>query len=205
MLPHVRLLSLPERQIMQQPPTEDTGGAAGELRSDAQQLTSKAANRIHSEVDARKGNAADQAKSVSNAIQTAAGQLDESAPTWLKSAFQQGADQIQRFAETIEQKDSRQIVNEVQNFARERPALFLGACAAAGFAAARIFKAGGEEEARNQSVQTGPSDVDQPWGASDDALGSQSTRSAQQFDELSDQLTSAGGTVTPASPRGEFV
>ena len=190
---------------MQQPPTEDVGGAAGELRSDAQQLTSKAADRIHSEVDARKGSAADQAKSVSNALQTTAGQLDESAPTWLKSAFQQGADQIQRFAETIEQKDSRQIAKEVQNFARERPALFLGACAAAGFAAARIFKAGGEEEARKRSVQTGSSDVDQLWGDSDDALGSQSTRSAQQFGEQSDEPKSAGGTVTPASPRGEFV
>ena len=86
---------------MQQPPTQGPGGAADELRSDAQELTSKAANRIYGEVDARKGNAAEQAKSVSNAIQTAAGQLDESAPTWLKSAFQQGADQIQRLAETI--------------------------------------------------------------------------------------------------------
>ena len=58
---------------MQQPPTQGTGGATDELRSDAQQLTSKAASRIHSEVDARKGNAAEQAKSVSNAIEAAAG------------------------------------------------------------------------------------------------------------------------------------
>ena len=183
---------------MQQPPT-GTGGAADELRSDAQQLTSKAADRIHSEVNARKSNASDQAKSVSNAIQTAAGQLDGSAPTWLKSAFQQGAEQILRFAETIEQKDSRQIVNEVQNFARERPALFLGACAAAGFAAARIFKAGGEEQASQQFGQTGRRDAAQPWG------DSHSTRSAQQFGEQSDDPTSGGATVTPASPRGEFV
>ena len=190
---------------MQQPPTESTVRAADELRADAQQLTSKAANRIHSEVDARKGNAAEQAKSVSNAIQTAARQLDENAPTWLKSAFQQGADQIQRFAETIEQKDSRQVLNEVQNFARERPALFLGACAAAGFAAARVLKAGGEEQASQQFGQTGRRDPDQPWGESDGGIGSQSTRSAQQFGEQSDDPTLAGGTVTPASPRGEFV
>jgi ElaB/YqjD/DUF883 family membrane-anchored ribosome-binding protein len=190
---------------MQQPPTEGTGGAAGELRSDAQQLTSKAANRIHSEVDARKGNAAEQAKSVSNAMQAAAGQLDESAPTWLKSAFQQGADQIQRFADTIEQKDSRQILNEVQNFARERPALFLGACAAAGFAAARIFRAGGEEqEASQQFGRTGRIDEDQPWGNSEGGVGSPSSRS-QQFGEQSDDPTSTEPTLTPASPRGEFV
>jgi hypothetical protein len=190
---------------MQQPSTEGTGGAAGELRSDAQLLTSKAANRIHSEVDARKGSAAEQAKSVSNAIQTAAGQLDQSAPTWLKSAFQQGADQIQRLADTIEQKDSRQILDEVQRFARERPALFLGACAAAGFAAARIFKAGGEEQASQQLGATGRVDEGQPWGKSEGAFGSQNTRSAQQFGERYDEPTSAQQTGTPGSARGEFV
>src|SRR5215210_8621552 len=124
---------------MQQPPTQqqntDAGGATDELRSDAQQIGSKAADRLYSEADARKGDAATQAKSVSNAIQSAASQLDDSAPVWLRSAFQQGADQIQRFAEKLEQKDSRQILNEVQSFARQRPGLFLGACAAAGFAA----------------------------------------------------------------------
>jgi len=190
---------------MQQPPIQGTGEAAGELRSDAQHLTSRAANRIHSEVDARKGNAAQQAKSVSNAIQTAAGQLDESAPTWLKSAFQQGAEQIQRFADTIERKDSRQILNEVQKFARDRPALFLGACAAAGFAAARIFKAGGEEQARQEFRHTRRIDEDQPWGDGEGVLGGQSTRSGQQFGEQPDNSASATQTVTPASPRGEFV
>jgi hypothetical protein len=190
---------------MQQPLSQGAGGAAGELRSDAQQLTFKAANRIHSEVDARKGNAAEHAKSVSDAIQTAAGQLDESAPTWLKSAFQQGADQIQRFADTIEQKDSREILNEVQNFARERPALFLGACAAAGFAAARILKAGGQEQASQQFGQTNRTHEDQTWGDSEGVLGNQSKHSAQQFGEQNDDPASARQTVTPASPRGEFV
>src|SRR5918998_4354733 len=123
----------PPQQPPMQPQNSGAGGAAGELRSDAQQIGSKAADRLHSEVDARKDSAATQAKSVSTAIQSAAGQLDDNAPAWLRSAFQQGADQIQRFAETLEQKDSRQILNEVQSFARERPALFLGACAAAGF------------------------------------------------------------------------
>jgi hypothetical protein len=125
-----------------QSPSQGTGGAGGELRSDAQQVKNSAANRVHSELDARKGSAANQAKSVSSAIQRAAGELDDGAPTWLKSTFQQGAEQIQRFADALEQKDSRQLVGEVQTFARERPGTFLAACAAAGFAAARIFKAG---------------------------------------------------------------
>ena len=152
---------------MQQPPNDGAGGAGAELRSNAQQITSKAADRLHSEVDVRKDSAAKQAKSVSTAMQNAAGQLDESAPAWLKSAFQQSAEQIQRFADSIEQKDSRAIVEEVQSFARERPALFLGACAAAGFAAARIFKAGAQQgQGSPQAGQWDPSvEVGGPTGS----------------------------------------
>lgn len=129
---------------MQQP--SEGGGTGSELASDAKQLSNSAADRIHSEVNARKSGAAEQARSVSTAIQHAAGDLDQNAPSWLKSAFQQGAQQVQRFADALENKDSRELVNEVQDFARDRPALFLSACAAAGFAAARIFKAGGEQQ-----------------------------------------------------------
>lgn len=147
-------------QTMQQPPSQDAGGVGSELRSDARQLSSSAADRLHSEADARKGAAAAQAKSVSSAMERAAGELDGDSPQWLRSAFQQGADQIQRFAETLEQKDSRQILGDVQNFARERPAMFLGACAAAGFAAARLLKAGAKQDSMQQSSHV----ADQPSG-----------------------------------------
>ena len=124
-------------------PTTGDQPVGTELKSDAQQLGSTAINRVHSEVDARKGAAVSQAKSVSSAIERAAGELDEGAPAWLRSAFQQGAQQVQRFADAIEQKDSRQMVEEVNSFARNSPGTFLAGCAAAGFAAARILKAGG--------------------------------------------------------------
>ena len=137
---------------MQQPPNHD-GGAGTELRSDAQQLGSSAANRLHDEVDARKKTAVSQAHSVSSAIDQAAGQLDESSPDWLKSAFRQGAQQIQRFADTIEQKDSRQMMSEAQDYARNHPGTFLAACAAVGFAAARVLKAGGEQQRSQQFGQ----------------------------------------------------
>ena len=137
---------------MQQPPNQD-GGTASALGSDAKQLASTAAGRLHSEVDARKGAAVSQAQSVSSAIGQAADGLDESAPDWLKSAFRQGAEQIQRLADSIEQKDSRQLMSEAQNFARNNPGTFLAACAAVGFAAARVLKAGSAQQTGRQSGQ----------------------------------------------------
>jgi hypothetical protein len=141
-----------------QPQSETSGGVGNELRSNAQQVGSSAVNRLHSEVDARKGTAASQARSVSSAIDRASGELDESAPAWLKSAFQQGAQQVQRFADAIEQKDSRQLVEEVSSFARTSPGTFLAGCAAAGFAAARLFRAGAEGSASAGSPQGGSND-----------------------------------------------
>jgi hypothetical protein len=148
---------------MQQSPSqsENAQSVTSELKADAEQIGTSAKQRVHQEVDARKGEAATQAKSVSSAMQRAAGELDEGAPEWLKSAFRQGADQIQRFADAIEQKDSRELFGDVQSFARQRPAAFLAACAAAGFAAARVFKAGGDQEnatTPQQSRSSFPSD-----------------------------------------------
>ena len=146
---------------MNSPPPNEPG-LGNELRSDAQDLGSTAKNRIHSELDARKGTAATQAKSVSSAIERAAGELDDGSPQWLRSAFQQGATQIQRFADTLEQKDSREILDDVRSFARDNPTTFLAACAAAGFAASRLFKAGASENQTGISNQGPPPQVDEP-------------------------------------------
>jgi hypothetical protein len=158
--------------------TPSASGATDELRSDAKQIGASAANRLHSEIDAGKGTAAEQAKSVSSAIERAGGELND-APQWLKSAFEQGARQVQRFADTLENKDSRQIVDDVTTFARDNPGTFLAGCAAAGFAAARIFKAGGSS---THSANAGELN----YGAQPPAVASNPMQSGQ-------------------SPRGEFV
>lgn len=210
---------------MQQTPSHSSGGAAGELKADAQQLGSKAADRIHIEVDARKGEAVSQAQTVSSAIRQTADGLDESAPAWLKSALKQGAQQIQRFADSIEQKDSRQLMRDAQDFARNNPGTFLAACAFAGFAAARIFKAGGEQQASQQfsggsefgvgdefvrgSSRTSQFDQSQPWGSGqrdqfgqdeliDDTLG-QGQRSAADSTRQGEAFMARPDTQSPVS------
>jgi hypothetical protein len=59
----------------------------------------------------------------------------------LKSLFEQGASQIQRLADAVEQKDSRELIDDIRQIARTNPTTFLATCAAAGFAASRIFRA----------------------------------------------------------------
>ncbi len=168
---------------MQSPP-QNTGGITNELRSDAEQLTSSATNRIHSELDARKGPAASQVKSVSSAFEKAASEFDESTPQWLRSAFEQGASQVRRFADTLEQKDSRQILNDVQTLARNNPGTFLAGCAALGFAAARVFRAGGSEDSQDQfrqQTQFPPASVDEPMFRPESPDVASSSRTTGEF------------------------
>jgi hypothetical protein len=132
-----------------------------ELLTDAKGVGTTAVNRLHSEVDNRKGAAATQAKSVSTAIENVGQGLDDNAPAWLKSAFTQGAQQVQKFADALEQKDSKQLVSGVTDFARQSPTTFLLACAAAGFAASRIFQAGAKGSSPSQPPRIGmDSDLD---------------------------------------------
>ena len=140
---------------MNQQPQSRDAGPASELRSDAEKLGGTAANRIHSEVDARMDTAVGQAKSLSSAIEQTAGRLDQGAPDWLKSALRQGAQKIQAFADTIENKDSRTLLRDAQEFARTNPGTFLAAFAAAGFATARILKAGAEPAQGAQGQMSG--------------------------------------------------
>ncbi len=125
-----------------QPQSETAQGVGNELLSDAKSVGNSVANRLYSEADARKGDAVSQVGAVSSAIDKTVDNLDDSAPTWLKSALEQGAQQIHKLSASLEQKDSRELIADVGNFARQSPGTFLAICGALGFAAARVFKAG---------------------------------------------------------------
>ena len=182
-----------------QPQSETGSGTTSELASNARQLGSSAVNRAHSEVDARKDQAVTQARSVSSAIERAADGLDEGAPAWLRSAFQQGAQQVQKLADTIEQKDSRALVQEVSNFARNSPGTFLAACAAVGFAAARVMKAGADGSDTTGSGSTGDSYGRAQSGFASENYSSEIGTGSTAPDPAS---TFPAGSVSPT--RGEF-
>jgi len=140
--------------LFMQSQLESVSAAGSEVLSDAKSLGATAIDRVQSELDSRKDDAAAQVKSVSSAIGSAADQLDPAAPQWLKSALEQGASQIQSFAATLEQQNTRDLANTIGDFARRSPGTFLAACAAVGFGAARVLKAGGSAASRTPSDQT---------------------------------------------------
>lgn len=125
----------------------DTGqhsGVAEELKHDADRLKGTVGARAKDEAENRKGQAVHVAGSASSALNTAAEDLrgNPDAPDWMASALQRTARKIERLASHIDGRSIDQLGGDVSEFARRSPGTFLAASAAAGFAAARVLRAG---------------------------------------------------------------
>jgi hypothetical protein len=127
-----------------------------ELREDAGRVTSAAADKLQSGANSHKDEAARQAKGLSSALDKTAHELGSDSPDWLRSALQQGARTLDRLARDVEAKDSRALLADVRHIARDHPGTFLAGCAALGFAAARVLKAGGAASGQSSSQAYDP-------------------------------------------------
>lgn len=161
-----------------------------ELSGDAQRLKDTAAHRAEQEADAQKGKATSAAHSTSSALEKAAEELrnDANAPSWLSSAFETTAKEIDRFASGLENKNAGDIRRDVTEFARRSPTAFLAASAAAGFAAARFLRAGSEYQSHNRG--------------NDDASYAQGRDTTYGLGATSGGVT--GGAAQGQSPGGSY-
>ena len=146
--------------------TSSTSEFKDEVSADANRLKDTATHRAKEEAEARKGQAAQTAQSASSALRGAADELeqDRNSPEWLSSAARQAAGGIERFAGEIQGRSADEIGRNVSRFARENPGTFLAASAAAGFAAARFFRAGADHRADHHS-ETQSTGYGQPSGS----------------------------------------
>ena len=85
---------------------------------------------------------------VANALRQTGEQLHEQDQGSVGRYAEQAAEQAERFSGYLRDRDANQLLNDVEDFARERPAIFLGGAFLLGAAAARFLKssAGRREE-----------------------------------------------------------
>lgn len=153
-------------------PANTGGDMRDELRDDAATLGDSAKQRLYSEANSKKSGVADEAKSVSSALNAAAEELSNS-PSWLRTGFEKGASSLEQLAKTLENKDSRELTRDAQAFARQHPGTFLAGCAIAGFAAARVMKAGMDQGSGTSPSEPAENTRYDPY-ASTGKVGSQS-------------------------------
>ena len=112
---------------------------ASQLGDAAMEMANDAKDKVEAAVSQRKSLGADYIGSIAQATGRAAREFEAELPQ-AAHYIRQTSEQIQGVADTVRQRDVRELVGEVQDFARRQPTLFFGGAVVAGFAALRFLK-----------------------------------------------------------------
>jgi len=112
------------------------GGANGPTAS---QVLGGVKQRVTSRVDEQKNRAADGLGGIADVFRNASNELRNENET-LASYVDMASDQMKRVADQIRQKGVADLIDDVQVFARQRPALFIGGAFLVGLGLARFLK-----------------------------------------------------------------
>lgn len=112
---------------------------ASQLGDAAVDLANSAKDRAEEAVTRRKSLGADYIGSIAQATGRAADEFEPELPQAARY-IRQASEQIRGVADTVREKDVRELVAEVQDFARRQPTLFFGGAVVLGFAALRFLK-----------------------------------------------------------------
>ena len=107
-------------------------------------LIDKMKSSATSQLGAQKDRATDGIGSVAQAVRQSTQQLRDQQHETIAQYVEQAADQLERFATRLKQQNVGDLLNEAQDLARRRPALFIGGAFALGLLGARFIKSSGQ-------------------------------------------------------------
>lgn len=142
-----------------------TGEKAGgqDLLQQAKQTTGEIVNQVQqragSQISQQKESAASDLSTVVDAVRKFGESLsNEGSGPIARYAAQYGdkaADKLERLTTYIREQDPKQLLDDVQNFGRRRPAWLLGGAFILGFAGARLIKSSLEAASQHQEFSSG--------------------------------------------------
>jgi hypothetical protein len=112
-----------------------TGGGTG--------LMDRVRDSATSQLGAQKDRATDGIGSVAQAVRQSTQQLRDQHHETIAQYVEQAADQLERFARRMKDRNVGDLAREAQELARRRPALFIGSAFALGLLGARFLKSSG--------------------------------------------------------------
>ena len=104
------------------------------------QAATQAQSQAQTRIERGKADAAVTLTSVATSLLNSGMQLRDDQQQMAGEYVERAARQIEKAANYMQNADLREMVDEVENFARRRPALFIGSAFAAGLLAARFLK-----------------------------------------------------------------
>ena len=124
---------------MEQPQTtggQDTNRSAG--------IMGRVRNSANTQLTQQKERATEGIGSVAQAVRQSTQQLRDQQHDTIAQYVEQAADQLEKFATRLKEKNVNELMNDAQRFARQRPALFIGSAFALGLIGSRFFKSSAE-------------------------------------------------------------
>lgn len=122
----------------------DLGAATAEATEQVQETAGRLADQVQEQVTSRlatqKDRAAGGLETAALLLRQASEQVRQQDQATVAQYFEGAAERVERFSTTLGQQDVGQLVGDVEQFARRRPAVFLGGAAIVGFLGARFLK-----------------------------------------------------------------
>lgn len=132
--------------------TQTARERASDLSAAASEMAGDARHKVEAAAAQQKSRGADYIGAIAGAMHRAAGEFESDVPQ-AAHYIRQASEQVSGFADTVRQRDVRELVGEVQDFARRQPTVFFGGAVILGFAALRFLKsATPAETATNHSA-----------------------------------------------------
>jgi methyl-accepting chemotaxis protein len=123
---------------------------ASQLGDAAMEMANNAKDQVEAAVSQRKSLSADYINSIAKATGRAAREFEAELPQ-AAHYIRQTSEHIQSVADNVRQRDVRELVGEVQDFARRQPTLFFGGAVVAGFAVLRFLKSTAPKSGNSES------------------------------------------------------
>ncbi len=187
--------------------SDESGQRSQEVAQQGQQKASEYAEqgreKAKGQISTQKEWASGELQGISQALQQTGDQLREQDQDSIGQYADQAADQVGRLSNFLNEKDSEELITEVEDFARNKPAVFLGAAFVVGAAAARFLKSssgqtGDLREELKQEAQELQKSVTPEDGGSSGSSSSGSSSSGSYSEG------SSGGSDSRGSGAGAF-
>jgi len=122
----------------------------------ARDVATEAQSQARNRIERGKQDAATTLSSVATTLLQSGLQLRDDQQQIAGEYVERAARQIERAANYVQNADLREVVDEVEDFARRRPALFIGSAFAAGLLAARFLKSSRTTPRRKEETPLEP-------------------------------------------------
>jgi ElaB/YqjD/DUF883 family membrane-anchored ribosome-binding protein len=125
--------------------------AKGQAEQKADEMKARASDRLHTELDSRSSQLADQMKPFGQALRMAGDHLENQGNAKGGKTARRVADQVEQLSVYLHESGSNRLIADIERFGRRHPWTVGGIGVAVGFMAARFLKASSEN--RYETVQ----------------------------------------------------